>query len=51
MNKILFRLLILLVVHASFGTSSQAQSSKSKVTPQNALQHYLHNGDTTFIMS
>jgi len=47
MYKILFRLLFLVVVQTSFGTITQAQSS-SKVTPQNALQHYLHNGDTTF---
>src|SRR6476620_6151770 len=48
MSKILFRSLLLVVVLTSFDINTQAQSSKSKVTPENALQHYLHNGDTTF---
>ncbi|HSB93337.1 MAG TPA: PhoPQ-activated protein PqaA family protein [Flavitalea sp.] len=48
MYKFLIRFAIVFLIHTGFDAGVQAQTSKGKVTPENALQHYLHNGDTTF---
>jgi hypothetical protein len=48
MHKILIRFTLVLLVQTGFYCVAQAQPPKEKVTPENALQHYLHNGDTTF---
>ena len=48
MHKILIRFTLVLLVQTSVYWVAQAQPPKEKVTPENALQHYLHNGDTTF---
>lgn len=48
MFKLLIRVAIVLVFQTSFIVNAQPPSTAEKVTPANALQHYLHNGDTTF---
>ena len=53
--KYLFASILLLFLSLSFSTQAQIAPNLSKTypaseltTPVNALQHYLHNGDTTF---